>query len=394
VRQLGEAERLIANAEAVLARRTAEGALVRPVETFDELEDCFREQPLTATNLFEQERAFQDAQRAELDQLRQELDPLKTELERLMISFLRDSPEERTDLEPGVDFLDGFLALRERIRREDLPRHEYRFKERLNEKVTQEIGLLHAAFQSERSEITAKIDLLNKSLQELEYRPGTHMCLEARPVRDVEVAGFQNAVRECLADTFEGSPEADEARFLRIEKLIARLREDERWREKATDVRCWFDFAARELDNSTGALRNYYEDSTGQSGGEKAKLAFTILVAAIAYQYDIDPERRSSDRFHFVVIDEMFSKVDDQYSEFALELFRKFGLQLLIVAPLDAKALVTEPYVGCYLHVIKDARTSQSEVFGMTAREFEDVLTTGADDESSFAAILSKRRPR
>ena len=46
-----------------------------------------------------------------------------------------------------------------------------------------------------------------------------------------------------------------------------------------------------ELDAQTERERAYYEDSTGQSGGEKAKLAFTILVAAIAYQYDLDPTR-------------------------------------------------------------------------------------------------------
>ena len=43
--------------------------------------------------------------------------------------------------------------------------------------------------------------------------------------------------------------------------------------------------------------------SSGQSGGEKAKLAFTILVAAIAYQYDLDPEHPAQDRFRFVVVD-------------------------------------------------------------------------------------------
>src|SRR5262249_18001031 len=190
----------------------------------------------------------------------------------------------------------------------------------------------------------------------------------------------------------EGTPEAEEARFKRIEKLIGRLRDEPRWREKVTDVRRWFDFVVREVDNATGEERGYHEDSTGQSGGEKAKLAFTILVAAIAYQYDIDPDRQASNRFHFVVVDEMFSKVDDQHAEYALELFRKFGLQLLIVAPLDAKALVTEPYVGCYLHAVKDARTSRSEVFGMTAREFEEVIAAGGDDDGdSFTATLSKR---
>jgi uncharacterized protein YPO0396 len=176
--------------------------------------------------------------------------------------------------------------------------------------------------------------------------------------------------------------EADEARYLRIEKLIVRLREEHRWRDKVTDVRRWFDFVAREIDDATGEERGSYEDSTGQSGGERAKLAFTILVAAIAYQYDIDPDQPANSRFHFVVVDEMFSKVDDQYAEYALELFKKFGLQLLIVAPLDAKARVTEPYVGSYLHVMKDHDTSHSEIFSMTAREFEETLV-GADGNKS-----------
>lgn len=182
------------------------------------------------------------------------------------------------------------------------------------------------------------------------------------------------SLRECLSHSFEGTAEANEARYLHIAKLVERLRDEQRWREKVTDVRRWFDFAAREIDRQSGLERSYYEDSTGQSGGEKAKLAFTILVAAIAYQYDIDPARPHSDRLHFVVVDEMFSKVDDRYSEYALELFRKFGLQLLIVAPLDAKARVTEPYVACYLHVVKDAHTHHSEIYGMTAHEFEDAV--------------------
>jgi uncharacterized protein YPO0396 len=162
-----------------------------------------------------------------------------------------------------------------------------------------------------------------------------------------------------------------------------------------TDVRRWFDFAARELENVTNKERSYHEDSAGQSGGEKAKLAFTILVAAIAYQYDIDPDHPTSSRFHFVVVDEMFSKVDDQYSEYALELFKKFGLQLLIVAPLDAKALVTEPYVGCYLHAVKGPRTNRSEVFTMSAREFADTLSVaGQVEKKAIGPAPVKARSR
>jgi uncharacterized protein YPO0396 len=294
-----------------------------------------------------------------------------------MNRFLRDFADERADLEAGADYLDSFLGLLQRIEDEDLPRHEQRFRERLNDKVTQEVGFLNGALQTEASEIRTKIETLNKSLARVEYRTGTFMKLDPRPVRDREISEFRSSLAECLADRFDGKPDADEARFLKIEKLIKRLRDEERWRRKVTDVRRWFDFAALEIEADTGDERSCYTDSTGQSGGERAKLAFTILVAAIAYQYDIDPESSTSDRFHFVIVDEMFSKVDDQYAEYALELFRRFGLQLLIVAPLDAKARVTESYVGCYLHVVKDEATSHSELFTMNACEFQDAVIAG-----------------
>ena len=139
-------------------------------------------------------------------------------------------------------------------------------------------------------------------------------------------------------------------------------------------MRYWFDFAAEEVQKEDGKTRSFYEDSAGQSGGEKAKLAFTILVAAIAYQYDLDPRGQTPGKFHFVVVDEMFSKVDDQNAQYALKLFQQFGLQLLIVAPLDAKARVTESFVDCYLLAVKDEATHHSVVHSMTALEYEEVL--------------------
>ena len=71
-----------------------------------------------------------------------------------------------------------------------------------------------------------------------------------------------------------------------------------------------------------------------------------------------------------------------------MELFRQFGLQLLIVAPLDAKARVTQPYVGCYLHVNK--RDNRSEIFEMTATAFADVMgETGGDVLRNGVAVES-----
>ena len=51
-------------------------------------------------------------------------------------------------------------------------------------------------------------------------------------------------------------------------------------------------------------------------------------------------------------------------------MFEKFGLQLLIVAPFDAKAKVTEPFVDYYIHVVK--KNNRSRVLTMTAAEFQE----------------------
>jgi uncharacterized protein YPO0396 len=393
-RQVTEYERLITNAEKVLKGRKADGSFARHSVSVSDVEAFFANKPIAPAALFDQEREFKETRRAESDRLRQAIEPIRTKLTTATSRFLVAFPDERADLQPQVEYLDSFLGPREQIQREDLPRHEQRFKERLNEKVIHEIGLLNAALRTERSEIESKIRLLNESLRQLEYRPGTFMQLEPKPVRDAEITNFQNSLNECLAGTFEGTPEADEARYLRIEKLIVRLREEQRWREKVTDVRRWFDFVAREIDHATGGERAYYEDSAGQSGGEKAKLAFIILVAAIVYQYDIALDRPTSNRFHFVVVDEMFSKVDDQHAEHALKLFEKFGLQLLIVAPLDAKTCVTQPFVGSYLHVAKDVKTNESEVFTMTAREFEEVVAESVGDPAGNGSPRRGVRPR
>ncbi|HIK94103.1 MAG TPA: hypothetical protein EYG03_19335 [Planctomycetes bacterium] len=388
--RLADAQQLLDNAQRTLQQMSETGELADHMESFDALSDLLGDEPLTATTFHQQEKDFRRERELKRDRLREKVQPVQERLLKEMSRFLAKFPEEKSDLQPSTDYLGSFLGLLEGIREEDLPRHEQRFKERLNDKVTREIGLLNSELERERYAIEDKIDLLNQALMQLEYRPGTHMKLEARLVKDREIRDFRNELHACLDDAFAASFEADEARFVRIQNLIQRLRDEDRWRSKVIDVRRWFDFAAREIDEATGEERSYYEDSTGQSGGEKAKLAFTILVAAIAYQYDIEPGNDNSDRFHFVVVDEMFSKIDDQYSEYALELFRKFGLQLLIVAPLDAKARVTERYVGCYLLVAKDEQ-SHSRIHSMTAREFEE-QTTSMDADVSRA--LKRPKPR
>ncbi len=372
---IADAGAMIKSSEEFLAKARSEGQL----ERFESYYVGIRSELAGRdTDFFELQALaseYQAVQNAAIEQVRTRLRPIEKRISDAMSKFLRLFPNvaTREGLESHVDYLNEFTALYERIKSDDLPQHEVRFRERLRDKVLDEISLFQTMLGNEADEIRHKIELLNKSLETIDYdsKAGTVMRLEPLPTRDREIADFRQQLRDCTEGLLENTDQALEDCYLRVEKLIQKLRaENTRWRDKVIDVREWYDFVARETVRNTGEERNFHSDSQGQSGGEKAKLAFTILVAAVVYQFDIDPNNARSARFHFVVVDEMFSKVDDDYATYALNLFKQFGLQLLIVAPFDAKAKVTEPFVDYYLHVVK--QDNRSQVYTMTCEEFQE----------------------
>jgi uncharacterized protein YPO0396 len=384
--QIESGNRLIANSQRQIAAAKVQETYDASTSQFDFIQESLGQPALSILDVFEREKRWKDETQRRVEKLRKRIEPLGDDLVKAMNRYLREFKEEQADVDASVHALESFLGLLQQIRDEDLPRHEKKFKDRLNDKVTEEVAFFHRSLRSECKQIESKVEQLNVALAQLEYHPGTFMRLEPREVNDREIADFRRSLRECLDESLENTDEANEARFLRIKSLVERLgdKDNTRWRDKVIDVRHWFDFAAREVEKENGQTRSFYEDSAGQSGGEKAKLAFTILVAAIAYQYDLDPTGRTPGRFHFVMVDEMFSKVDDQNAEYALKLFEQFGLQLLIVAPLDSKARVTEPFVDCYLHVVKDETTHCSQLYSMSAREYDEVVASfSANGQSS-----------
>ena len=103
-------------------------------------------------------------------------------------------------------------------------------------------------------------------------------------------------------------------------------------------------FSASERWREDDREHENYTDSGGKSGGQKEKLAYTILAASLAYQFKLDWEVSRSKAFRFVVIDEAFGRGSDDSTRYALNLFTRLGLQLLIVTPLQ-KIHVIEPHV-------------------------------------------------
>ena len=170
----------------------------------------------------------------------------------------------------------------------------------------------------------------------------------------MEVRAFQQELRACTEGALTGSGDEtySETKFHQVRQIIERFRGrdgtgelDQRWRERVTDVRNWFVFSASERWREDNREQEHYADSGGKSGGQKEKLAYTILAESLAYQFGLEAGEARSRSFRFVVIDEAFGRGSDESARFGLDLFKSLGLQLLIVTPLQ-KIHINEPYVA------------------------------------------------
>lgn len=274
----------------------------------------------------------------------------------LMGSFRAKYKEECTEFDESLEAAEEFIALLRRLQKDDLPRFDSRFKEALNQNTINEIVAFNAFLDARKTDITGRIGQINASLAQIDYNPGRHIQLEHDQSTDPEIREFIVDLRSCSEGTLGDSEQYSELKFAQVSKLVERFRGrdglsslDQRWSAKVTDVRNWFTFSASECWSETGEEFEHFTDSGGKSGGQKEKLAYTILAAALAFQFGLGGRKtgkaEAKRNFRFVVIDEAFGRGSDESARYGLELFKQMKLQLLIVTPLQ-KIHVIEPFVA------------------------------------------------
>ena len=270
-----------------------------------------------------------------------------------------------------------FAGMLETLQGEDLPRHEQRFKQMLNEGTIHNMAMFQNWLDHQQQTIRDKIDTINRSLSAIDYSEGSYIRLVADNHRDPEINQFKIDLRNCLGESL--SPDASENyaenKFIQVKNIIEKFngREgqtdlDKRWTKKVTDVRNWFLFNASERYREDDSEKEFYSDAAGKSGGQKEKLAYTILAAALAYQFGLEWGEKRSRSFRFVMIDEAFGRGSDESARYGLELFRKLNLQLLIVTPLQ-KIHVIEDYVSS-VHFVHNEGGCNSVLQNLTIEEY------------------------
>ncbi|BAO80778.1 uncharacterized protein conserved in bacteria [Serpentinimonas raichei] len=261
---------------------------------------------------------------------------------------------ETSEMDVALAALPEYERMLSGLKGDDLPRFEARFKELLNVNTINEIAHFNAQLARERETIKERVNLINQSLQAIDYNPGRTIKLLAQPSPDAEIRDFQQDLRACTegALTAAADEQYSEAKFLQVKAIIDRFRgregladADRRWTAKVSDVRNGFLFSASERWRADGAEHEHYSDSGGKSGGQKEKLAYTVLAASLAYQFGLEWGAVRSRSFRFVVIDEAFGRGSDESAQYGLRLFQQLNLQLLIVTPLQ-KIHIIEPYVA------------------------------------------------
>ena len=316
--------------------------------------DALGDHQLTVESCDNREQDMRQWLQARIDAEDQRLKRLRDRIIQAMMTFKEEFKLETAEVDASIEAGDEYRAMLDRLKADDLPRFEARFKELLNENTIREVANFQSQLARERETIRDRIARINESLSQIDYNPGRHIRLEARPAPDADIRDFQTELRACTEGALTGSDDAQysEAKFLQVKTIIERFRgreglseHDRRWTAKVTDVRNWFVFAASERWREDDTEHEHYSDSGGKSGGQKEKLAYTILAASLAYQFGLAWAEVRSRSFRFVVIDEAFGRGSDESTQYGLDLFSKLNLQLLIVTPLQ-KIHVIEPFVA------------------------------------------------
>jgi uncharacterized protein YPO0396 len=310
-----------------------------------------------------------------------------------MSEFRRQYPVETAELDNAVEARSGYRELHKRLVDDDLPRFQRQFKTYLNQNTIRDIAGFQSQLNKQAEMIRGRIATINRSLVDVDYNPGRYIRLEAEQSPHQEIRDFRGDLRACTDDAVsaggasadEGDDQYSEQKFLQVSRIIERFRGregqtevDRRWTRFVTDVRNWFLFSASERYREDDTEYERYADSAGKSGGQKEKLAYTILAASLAYQFKLEWGAAKSRTFRFAVIDEAFGRGSDESTRFALELFGRLGLQLLIVTPLQ-KIHVIEPYVSA-VGFVDNPTSSFSRLQTLTIEEYHAMRLAHALD--------------
>lgn len=344
--------------------------------SLDEIFPSNMQEKLSLTNIKANEKKLDKKLQDDIKSLSDKMQYRMQKILTLMNSYKGKFKVESQDFDASLESLSEFRAKLALLKRDDLPKFEQRFKALFKEKTMQKTVMIQEELEHNAKEIEKKIAKINESLEEIEYNSGTYITLIVEPSNIKEIREFKQELKSSISYAISDENSYDEEKFLQIKNIIDRFNGrdgqseiDKRWRVLVTDVRNWFNFSASERYISDNSEKEYYAHSGGKSGGQKEKLAYTVLASSLAFQFGLEHNSIKSRSFRFVMIDEAFGKGSDESTKYALRLFEKLHLQLLVITP-KTKINVIEPFVKS-IHFVHNKNGMHSSLLSMSLEEYQ-----------------------
>lgn len=293
-------------------------------------------------------------------------------------SILNEFPDWSGDvmnIAASLSSLDELEDLYKTIRNQRLVEHKRRFRDYMDKSMLDALTNYRTWLNNEEDKIKEVIEELNAPLKKITFNrnPDTYLQLEYRTTKvEQEIKEFKNQLNAAIPNILEFNTQKDDAYreevFRKIKELITDLQREEAWRKKVTDVRNWLSFNAREHTVAENKPGQFHENTASYSGGQKAQLTYAILGAAIAHQFGIFRTGKQHRSLRFIAVDEAFSKLDPENSQFLMEFCAQLNLQLLVVTPLD-KINIAEPYISA-VHFVEIKNKKTSILYNLTMEEY------------------------
>lgn len=336
-------------------------------------------------NSEERQKSFQSNIKQQEEEKKEEKNKIEREVSALITQFKNPSEEIlqkyrdwRSDVHTLPDaqhlhLISEYQKFYEKLKKEDLVRHEQRFNSYLHETLTNQVSSFRMFFVGWEKSIKDTIEMLNKSLKAIDFStsPSTYIQLVNFKKANTDIAEFRKELEGAIPNIREVDASIDGRRnhFEQIiQPLIQHLR-DEQWRKKVMDVRNWYSYRAEEFYKETEQKRNVYESMGQLSGGEKAQLTYTILGSAIAYQFGLTKDGLQSNSLRFIAIDEAFKAQDEDKARYLISLCKQLHLQLLVVTPSDNIHIVEDDI--SFVHYV-ERNGNESRLFDMPIEIFKE----------------------
>ncbi len=263
---------------------------------------------------------------------------------------------------PVIEHVADYLALLDRIQQDQLPVLRERYQHRASEDIGKTMEAFKRQLTNQLGDHRDNINSINRSLRALPYSHDTYLQIVTDETwKKGRIGEFSNLLDNWDYDraAFHTLTETEklEVRKETVQKIgtiIKRLEDNEIWRNEVTDVRNWLNFRTQQYyqSNDTPVSGTLLDSTGGKSGGEQAKLTYTILAAALTYQFNISADERNARSFRFIVVDEAFSKLDADFSTYLLDLLSTLKFQMLIITP-NTGIKMAEKYMSHLIFVQK-----------------------------------------